>query len=339
MRRRLSSALNKKRLMKVKKRCAGMVVAAFLLLNATAASAQTALPERPNTQSKQEKQSVYKALRKQSDKPVEEVIALYHALKRDAPEEYNFENEQELNRLGYDLLAEERTLAAIAVFELLVSEFPDRANPYDSLGEAYQKAGQDSAAIANYEMSVALNPQNHHATDQLTILKGLELLVTDWGKEFFHFPLPFAEGIPYRGVEEAVFPENWINPDSTEFWSYVIAWALENKQGVTAEELEENLKLYFDGLIGGLSRTDQTKLTKTSAEFKPDTDPTDGTAYTGSLTIFDGFATQEPLTLNARIYTTYCAEKDQLILLFRFSPQAYDHSIWDKLRMVKLRGC
>jgi hypothetical protein len=92
-------------------------------------------------------------------------------------------------------------------------------------------------------------------------------------------------------------------------------------------------------LIGGLSRTDQTKLTKTSAEFKPDTDPTDGTAYTGSLTIFDGFATQEPLTLNARIYTTYCAEKDQLILLFRFSPQAYDHSIWDKLRMVKLRGC
>lgn len=320
-----------------KKRLLGLLTSAFLLLNAFAACAQTALPA---AISHQEKQSVYEVLREQMDRPVEEVIALYHELKRDAPEEYNFENEQELNRFGYDLLAAERSLAAIAVFELLVSEFPESANPYDSLGEAYQKAGQDSSAIANYEMSVALNPQNYHAIDQITILKGLELLVTDWGKEFFHFPLHFAEGIPYRGVEEVVFPKNRINPDSTDFWSYVFAWALENKQAVTAEELEENLTLYFDGLIGGLSRTDQSKLTKTTVSFKPNTDPTDSVAFTGSLTIFDGFVTQEPLTLNARIYADYCADKDQLILLFRFSPLGYDHAVWEKLRTVKVRwGC
>ena len=325
-------------MMNPKKIGAGVLTAACMFLNATTASAQTALPERAETNSNQEKQSVYEALRKHLHQPVAEVIALYHTLKRDAPEGYTFENEQELNRLGYDLLAEERTQAAIAVFQLLVAEFPESANPYDSLGEAYAKAGQDSSAIANYEMSVALNPQNYHAMNQITILKGLELLSTDWGKEFFHFPLHFAEGIPYRGVEEAVFPENWINPDSTDFWSYVIAWALENKQAVTAEELEINLKLYFDGLIGGLSRTDQSKLTKTTAAFKPNTDPTDSTAFTGSLTIFDGFVTQEPLTLNARIYAEYCAEKDQLILLFRFSPLGYDHAIWDKLRTVKVRA-
>jgi hypothetical protein len=66
-------------------------------------------------------------------------------------------------------------------------------------------------------------------------------------------------------------------------------------------------------------------------------DPNDDVAFTGKLKIFDGFATQEPLTLNVRIYSNYCEENDQLILLFRFSPLAFDHPIWDKLRTVKVR--
>ncbi|MCZ4409048.1 hypothetical protein O3Q51_09525 [Cryomorphaceae bacterium 1068] len=286
----------------------------------------------------QEKRSVYVKLQQNSHLSVEELIGLYYQLKHDAPNDYNFENEQELNRLGYDFLAEGKIGSAIEIFKLLVTEFPDSANPYDSLGEGYMAAGEDSLAIVNYEMSVKLDPKNYHAVDQITILKGMGLLVTDWGKEFFHFPLHFAEEIPYRGVEEVVFPVNWIKPDSIDFWSYVFVWALEDKQATTAEELEGNLKLYFDGLIGGLSRTDQSKLTKTKAQFLPNTDLKDSVAFTGELTIFDGFVTQEPLTLHARIYSDYCGEKDQLILLFRFSPLPFEHDIWEKLRTVKVHS-
>jgi hypothetical protein len=221
---------------------------------------------------------------------------------------------------------------------LLVSEFPNSANPYDSLGEAYLKDGNEKLALLNYEKSIDINPNNNYAIDQVTILKGLELLVTDWGKEFFHFPLHFAEEIPYKGVEEVVFPKNWIKPDSSDFWSYVFVWALDNKQNITVNELETNLKLYFDGLIGGLSKVDQVKLTEAETHFQANVDPKDSVSFTGKLNIFDGFATQEPIMLNARIYSSYCKEKDQLILLFRFSPQEFDHPIWDKLRTVKVRS-
>ena len=289
------------------------------------------------TKGNQEKRSVYVKLHQNKHLTVEELIALYHQLKRDAPNDYNFENEQELNRLGYDYLEEGKIRSAIEVFRLLVSEFPDSANPYDSLGDGYRAAGEDSLAIVNYERSIELNPGNYHAIDQVNILKGLELLVTDWGKEFFHFPLHFAEGIPYRGVEEVVFPNGWIEPDSDDFWSYVFVWALENKREVTAEELETNLALYFDGLIGGLSRTDQSKLIKATVQFDRNLDTADEATFTGRLNIFDGFATQEPLTLNARIFSDYCAEKEQLILLFRFSPKAFEDAIWEKLRTVEVR--
>jgi tetratricopeptide (TPR) repeat protein len=78
---------------------------------------------------------------------------------------------------------EDKTESAIEIFKLLVSEFPNSANPCDSLGEAFRKAGNETLAIANYEKSIELNPKNNHAIDQVTILKGLELLVTDWRKK------------------------------------------------------------------------------------------------------------------------------------------------------------
>ncbi len=284
------------------------------------------------------KNSIFSKLQENNHLPVEKIIVLYYELKKEHLNEYNFENEQELNRFGYALLGEGKIKSAIEIFKLLVSEFPNSANPYDSLGEAYLKDGNEELALINYEKSIQINPKNNHAIDQVTVLKGLELLITDWGKEFFHFPLHFAEEIPYRGVEEVVFPRNWIKPDSVDYWSYVFVWALDNKQAVTAKELETNLKLYFDGLIGGLSRVDTTKLIESTIQFQRSIDPKDSVTFTGELNIFDGFATQKPLTLNARIYSSYCKERNQLILLFRFSPLAFDQPIWDKLRTVKVRS-
>ncbi len=85
-------------------------------------------------------------------------IVRYHELKR-AGSTAGF-SEFLLNTLGYDLLQARQVKDAIAIFELNVEEYPDRPNPYDSLGEAYLADGQLEPALRNYEKSVALDPTN-----------------------------------------------------------------------------------------------------------------------------------------------------------------------------------
>ncbi len=65
-----------------------------------------------------------------------------------------------LNTLGYQMLAEERVQDAIAIFELNVAEYPEVANPYDSLGEAYERMGRLEGARRQYERAVALGAQH-----------------------------------------------------------------------------------------------------------------------------------------------------------------------------------
>lgn len=292
----------------------------------------------PVSESQDEKASIFKKLQENDHLTIEDRIALYYKLKNEHSLEYNFEDEQELNRYGYSLLSKDKVKEAIEIFKLLVSEFPNSANPYDSLGEAYLADGNEELALINYEKTVELNPQNNYAVDQITQLKGLEILVTDWGKEFFHFPLHFAPEIPYIGVEEVVFPENWIKPDSTDFWSYVFVWALNDKKSITPGELEVVLKQYFDGLMAVVNDDKDAKMIKTSAHFEMNNDSKSDMDIIGNLTIFDAFATNKPLNLNARIFSNYCEERGKLILHFQFSPQAFDHAIWDKLRTVLIRS-
>jgi len=52
-----------------------------------------------------------------------------------------------------------------------VQEYPESGNVYDSLGEAYMKAGQKELAIQNYEKSLQLDPKNQNAVEMLKRLK------------------------------------------------------------------------------------------------------------------------------------------------------------------------
>jgi CubicO group peptidase (beta-lactamase class C family) len=78
---------------------------------------------------------------------------------------------QQVNRVGYWLLAKKKTKEAIAVFEMNVANFPASWNVHDSLGEAYAADNQHDRAIASYEKSLALNPANNNGTEQLRKLK------------------------------------------------------------------------------------------------------------------------------------------------------------------------
>jgi outer membrane protein assembly factor BamD (BamD/ComL family) len=104
------------------------------------------------------------------EKGVDEAIKLYHELKNNKQDVYRFRRDQ-LNRLGYELLEQNKFQKAIAIFKLNIEEYPQEGNPYDSLGEAYMKIGDKELAIKNYEKSLELNPKNQNAVEMLKKLK------------------------------------------------------------------------------------------------------------------------------------------------------------------------
>jgi hypothetical protein len=76
-----------------------------------------------------------------------------------------------LNQLGYMLLGDGQVQDAILVFERNTQDYPQSSNAYDSLGEAYMKAGQKDLAIVNYKRSLQLDPGNQNAVGQLRKLQ------------------------------------------------------------------------------------------------------------------------------------------------------------------------
>ncbi len=117
------------------------------------------------------KKSIVQKIKERSHLPVGERIAWYHELKKENSGEYNFENEDELTMYGYSMLWENKVTEAIEIFKLIALEFPNSANAYDSLGEAYLKNGDTELSLKNYEKSLAMNPDNFNAEDQIERIK------------------------------------------------------------------------------------------------------------------------------------------------------------------------
>src|SRR5262249_24286190 len=80
-------------------------------------------------------------------------------------------DENQINRIGYDLLSAKRVKDAIEVFKQNVADYPQSANTYDSLGEAYMINGDRELAIKNYERSIQLNPNNTNGIETLKKLR------------------------------------------------------------------------------------------------------------------------------------------------------------------------
>lgn len=102
------------------------------------------------------------------DKPI--IMTLYQKLKAEQPEKYDF-SEPVLNYLGYELIRNHQLQDAIEIFILNTTIFPESANVYDSLGEAYMLDDQKEKAIENYMKSLTFNPQNTNARRMLQKLQ------------------------------------------------------------------------------------------------------------------------------------------------------------------------
>jgi len=80
-------------------------------------------------------------------------------------------SETQMNILGYQHLQTGKTGEAIELFKLNVQAYPESANTYDSLGEAYMINGDKELAIQNYQKSLELNPDNKNAVEMLKRLQ------------------------------------------------------------------------------------------------------------------------------------------------------------------------
>ena len=95
--------------------------------------------------------------------------AIYAVMLKDQPD---FKlDEDAVIRWAYDLMEQNHLPEAIDLFKLDVQVFPGSWNGYDSLGEAYMKAGQKQLAIDNYKKSLELNPANDDAKEKLKVLE------------------------------------------------------------------------------------------------------------------------------------------------------------------------
>lgn len=75
--------------------------------------------------------------------------------------------ETDLNSCGYVLLMRNDVAEAINVFRINVSLFPQSANCFDSLGEAFMIAGMKEESKACYQHVLELDPQHANAKVQL----------------------------------------------------------------------------------------------------------------------------------------------------------------------------
>lgn len=103
-----------------------------------------------------------------TEKGIESALRSYRTLKQSG--DY-YASESQLNALGYRLLGMKKVREAIEIFKLNAEVYPQSANVYDSLGEAYMINGDKELAVRNYKRAVELNPQNTNAIEMLKKLQ------------------------------------------------------------------------------------------------------------------------------------------------------------------------
>lgn len=105
------------------------------------------------------------------EKGIEATVARYRELKSRGWGEI-YTSESDLNGWGYRLLSQSRVKEAIEIFKLNAETYPNSANVYDSLAEAYLFGGDKQSAIENYKKALELDPASESARKALQALTG-----------------------------------------------------------------------------------------------------------------------------------------------------------------------
>lgn len=106
-----------------------------------------------------------------NERGVEAMITDYHSLRNSGDRDL-YVSESQMNAFGYYLLRRGQINEAIEVLKLNVEGYPQSANVYDSLAEAYLVSGNKVKAIENYQKALAIDPTMESAKQALKKLTG-----------------------------------------------------------------------------------------------------------------------------------------------------------------------
>lgn len=169
--------------------------------------------------------------------------------------------------------------------------------------------------------------------------KDLDILEADstWLKEIIKFPLSFAQDINYKGYEDLRFAKDWSKPEGSEFFTYAFVWNINLIEMPTINMLEDNMKLYYDGLMAAVNKDENFTIPESVIHFSKKENINKKLPYfIGEMKVYDSFFTKKIITLFANVETIYCKEQNKYLMLFRISSLNFENSIWKKLQDVTL---
>jgi len=152
-----------------------------------------------------------------------------------------------------------------------------------------------------------------------------------WRAETLPFPLDFAPGIPYEGLEELRFAPGMFDPEAEGYFTYAFVWWVRTPPPFEPDRLARELSEYLRGLAAAV------------AEGKPGRDPGASdyrarlarvrgrpTRLVGFAEAYDAFTAAAPVTLHvrARLLGT---SGDHAAWFFALSPHPLSHPLWDEL--------
>ena len=153
-----------------------------------------------------------------------------------------------------------------------------------------------------------------------------------WKHETIPFPLDFAPGIPFHGVEELRFAPGFFDPKAGSYWSYVFVWWLEDPPSFDAPAISPVLREYFAGLSLAVGK-DKYPMDpeRFRAELAPRTEA-GRTILVGRVDSYDAFVTGEPIVLHVEARLRDCPRAGRRAITFLLSPKPLDDPVWNDLR-------
>ena len=164
-----------------------------------------------------------------------------------------------------------------------------------------------------------------------------------WRGERIPLPPDFAPDLGWKGVEQIRFAPGMFQPETPDFFSYILVFLLEPEAAITEEAVEKEFLVYYQGLakavMGSKGATVDVSTFSIELDAVEDLTPTPESAeksagYRGILKWTEPFATMKPQTLYFEVTTwTYEGKPVVLSCVSPVEPDAEDP--WKALREIR----
>jgi CubicO group peptidase (beta-lactamase class C family) len=160
-----------------------------------------------------------------------------------------------------------------------------------------------------------------------------------WRAEMVELPPPFAPQVTLKGIDDLRFPRGWREPASDEYWSFGYLLWLDAGQQIDTAVLQDNLKIYYEGLVARAVARDHIpadKLVPVRVSLhKINAAADDRETCAGTVEMLDYMA-QKPMVLYCLVHIrNTCTAQNHVPVFFELSPKPVDQPIWKVLETIR----